>query len=446
MLRETLGPIVRAALLAQAVALCMASSVAAQSTESTGETSRNSTETPKNKSAREQELEAIRAEKKLADEAEGRLKLEIAMIGEDRRKLNQALIDAAGRVRAIETQVPEIERRLETIDFNQKAIQESLHSRRALIAEILAALQRVGRRHPPALLSKPEDALQMVRTAMLLGAVLPNMHLEVDLLAFDLSDLIRLRWENATERETLAKNATALAEDRRRMTLLLEERQKQQNLAEKALENERQRAGQLGRQADNLLDLIAKLEKDSGVSARAAEAARGSAKVPQDGRAVQAALKDSGRLTPALAFSAAKGLLPLPVNGVRLRNFGVSDGLGGAERGLSIATRSGAQVTAPCDGWVVYAGPFRSYGQLLILNAGGGYHVLLAGMEKITAEIGQFVLTGEPVALMGGGPQAASVATVGSTQPIMYVEFRKDGVPIDPNPWWALKENEKVRG
>ena len=93
---------------------------------------------------------------------------------------------------------------------------------------------------------------------------------------------------------------------------------------------------------------------------------------------------------------------------MRIRDFGAADGLGGTEKGLSIATRAGAQVTAPCDGWVVYAGPFRNYGQLLILNAGGGYHVLLAGMERISVDLGQFVLTGEPVAVMGGGAQSAA--------------------------------------
>jgi septal ring factor EnvC (AmiA/AmiB activator) len=95
---------------------------------------------------------------------------------------------------------------------------------------------------------------------------------------------------------------------------------------------------------------------------------------------------------------------------------------------------------------VVYAGPFRSYGQLLILNAGGGYHVLLAGMERISVDLGQFVLTGEPVAVMSGGSQASPTGVAGPKQPVLYVEFRKDGAPIDPSPWWATNEGEKVRG
>src|SRR5499425_326242 len=149
---------------------------------------------------------------------------------------------------------------------------------------------------------------------------------------------------------------------------------------------------------------------------------------------------EAGRLSPAIAFATAKGMLPLPVNGVKVRQFGAADRLGSTEKGLSIATRTGAQVTAPCDGWVVYAGPFRSYGQLLILNVGGGYHVLLAGMERISVDLGQFVLTGEPVAVEGSGSHNAAIPAAGSKPTVVYGEVRKDGVPVDPGPWWAAGE------
>jgi len=165
-----------------------------------------------------------------------------------------------------------------------------------------------------------------------------------------------------------------------------------------------------------------------------------------DRRPDLAALKDVGKLGPAVAFATAKKQLPLPVNGLKIKEYGAPDGVGGTEKGLSLAARPGAQVTAPCDGWVVYAGPFRNYGKLLILNAGGGYHVLLAGMERISVDVGQFVVTGEPVAEMGSRAQAASAVAAESRQPVLYVEFRKDGVPVDPGPWWAANEVEKVRG
>jgi septal ring factor EnvC (AmiA/AmiB activator) len=397
------------------------------------------------KAKRERDLEALRAEQRRAAELEARLKAEVESIGQDRSKLNEALIDAAGRLRTLETQIATREGRIQTLDDNERAIRESLADRRAVIAEVLAALQRIGRRPPPALMVRPEDALQSVRTAMMLGGVLPEMRVEAEALIADLTELVRVRKEIAVEIDQSRRDLTALAQDRLRMTLLVEERQKKQAETERALLTERERAADLARQAESLQELIAKLEQDIAGAARRAEAARAAQAKAPAGAPRLAALKDPGRLAPAIAFASAKGVLPLPVNGVKVRDFGAPDRLGGTEKGLSITTRAGAQVTAPCDGWVVYAGPFRSYGQLLILNAGGGYHVLLAGMERISVDLGQFVLTGEPVAVMGGGAQTAALVAVGSSQPVLYVEFRKDGIPVDPGPWWATN-GEKVRG
>ena len=227
----------------------------------------------------------------------------------------------------------------------------------------------------------------------------------------------------------------------------MQERQKQQADTEKNMEAERQRAIALSKQTETLQDLIAKMEQDVKAAAKAAAAAElKGTPTALNGKPDLGALKNPGRLSPAIAFASAKGLLPLPVNGSRIRGFGSSDGVGGQEKGISIATRPGAQVTTPCDGWVVYSGPFRSYGQLLILNAGGGYHVLIAGMERISVTIGQFVLTGEPVATMGTTSQVASILAAPSSQPVLYIEFRKDGTPIDSGPWWTASEGQKVRG
>ena len=397
---------------------------------------------------RDQELEALRNQQRRAAEIEAKLRQEIAAIGEDRRKLNQALIDTATRLRAAETRIGQAEARLKPLDENERAIRESLHARRAAIAEILAILQRMGRNPPPAVLVGPEDALTALRTAMMLGAVVPDMRAQAQTLAADLSDLIRIRKEIGEERDRLQRDIAALGEERQRITLLSEERQRKQSDTERTLDSERQNALALSRQADNLKDLIVKMEQglDSATRASRAAARAAAEEKAKAGRIDLAALKDPGRLAPAIAFASARGHLPLPVNGVRIREFGSPDNVGGTERGLTIATRTGAQVTSPCDGWVVYAGPFRNYGQVLILNAGGGYHVVLAGMERISVDVGQFVLTGEPVAIMGSGPQPAATLATGSHQPVLYVEFRKDGTPVDPGPWWAASESEKVRG
>jgi septal ring factor EnvC (AmiA/AmiB activator) len=399
------------------------------------------------KGARQEELDKVLAEQKRAADVAAKLKAEIEAIGEDRRKLNALLIGSAASMRSIEDRMAASEKRLNALTGNEDTIRRSLDSRRAVIAEVLAALQRLGRRPPPALLVAPEDALKAVRAAILLGAVLPDMKIEVDTLVADLAELVRVRSEIASERDVLGRDLAALSQERTRMTVLVQERQRKQTDTEKALEAEKARAIQLARQADNLKDLIARLEQEVAAAARAAAAAQKAADPKaSDPKASLAALNDPGRLSPAIAFASTKGTLPLPISGIRIREFGTPDRLGGTEKGLSVASRASAQVTAPCDGWVVYAGPFRSYGQLLILNAGGGYHVLLAGMERISVELGQFVLTGEPVAVMGGGPQSAAAIATGSSQPVLYIEFRKDGAPVDPSPWWAATNSEKVRG
>jgi septal ring factor EnvC (AmiA/AmiB activator) len=390
---------------------------------------------------RDRELQAAREAQRKSVETEVALKHEIEQFGADRRKLNQDLIDTAARLRGVEGKIAATEARLKPLDDNELTIRKSLDGRRALIGEVLAALQRIGHRPPPALIASPEDALQSVRTAMVLGAVLPEMRHEVEALASDLGELLSLRKKIAAERDRLNSEMASLGAEQARMSALIAERQKQQAESEKALEAERARTGDLARQVDNLKDLISKLEQGLDPAIREArEAAR------SDNRPALSAFRDPGRLTPAIAFASLRGQVPSPVNGVKLKEFGAPDGRGGLEKGLSIATRAGAQVTAPADGWVVYAGAFRSYGQLLILNVGGGYHVLLAGMDRISVDLGQFVLTGEPVAMMGNGSHIAAILATGSSQPVLYIEFRKDGVPVDPGPWWAAGEGEKVRG
>lgn len=397
---------------------------------------------------RDEELEKLRAEQRRILENEAKLKREIESIGDDRRKFNQQIIETAARVVDVEERAARTQERLDVLDDKEQALRTSLQERRGLIAEVLAALQRIGRQTPPALMIRAEDALQSVRSAMMLGAVLPEMRHQAEVLATDLAELVRLRTQIADERSRLARDLLVLVDERQRLSLFIDERQKRLAEAERTLGEERQHAAALAVQAENLNQLIVKLEQGLDSAARSARAAArsGDDKKGASARPDFAALKDPGRLSPAISFASAKGMLPLPVNGAKIREFGAPDGLGGTEKGVSIAARPEGQITAPCDGWVVYAGPFRNYGQLLILNAGGGYHVLLAGMERISVDLGQFVVTGEPVAVMGSGAHLTADKAGGTSQPVLYVEFRKDGIPVDPGPWWAANEGQKVRG
>nr|WP_291699122.1 peptidoglycan DD-metalloendopeptidase family protein [Bradyrhizobium sp.] len=392
---------------------------------------------------RTQQLEDARAAQKSAAEQQAKLQADIASIGQDRSKLNQQLIDVAARVRSIEASMGDTEARLRVLDQREAQMRASLDSRRSDIVEVLAALQRAGRRTPPALLVRPEDALQSLRTAMLLGSLVPELRARAEKISGELGDLLTVRKTISTQRDKLAADRDKLKDDQTRLSALVGERQRQQFTAEKDLEQEGARAIAMSKQADSLQGLISKMEQDLKSAAKAAAIASLQG-VPASGG--KADTKNATRTSPAIAFASAKGIFALPVNGTKIRDFGASDGVGGTQKGISLATRPGAQVTTPCDGWVVYAGPFRSYGQLLILNAGGGYHVLIAGMERISVNIGQFVLSGEPVATMGSTAQVASILSTNASQPVLYVEFRKDNTPIDSGPWWAASEGEKVRG
>ena len=126
----------------------------------------------------------------------------------------------------------------------------------------------------------------------------------------------------------------------------------------------------------------------------------------------------------------------MPARGRVVRRYGQSGGTEGTAKGISIKARNGAQVVAPYDGQVVYAGPFRRYGQILIIEHGGRYHTLLAGLDRIDAVVGQWLLAGEPVGTLGS-PQNGN--------PELYFELRRAGEPINPLPWLATT-GDKVRG
>jgi septal ring factor EnvC (AmiA/AmiB activator) len=397
------------------------------------------------KQAREAELEAIRRTIAVSERRQATLREEIEGLEQDQASLSADLIATGRRLRGTEDDVDRIEMRLDKLHLEEESLRQSLYQRRDVIAEVLMALQRIGRTPPPAILSRPQDALGAIRGSILAGAVLPDLRVEAESLAADLGALTSVRARIEAERETLRTRYASLADEQTRINLLVDAKKAQGNQTESALISERDKAEKLAEQAESVQSLIQTLEREVAASAQAAaeaqEAARNTARADRD--EAERKLADTSRIAPAVHFADAKGLLPFPVSGRKLLSFGEDDGFGGETQGLSLATRPGTSVLAPADGWVVYAGPFRSYGQVLILNAGDGYHIVLAGMERIDAALGQFVLGGEPVAIMG----ATRLASIGdidhtSAQPILYVEFRKDGNSIDSAPWWAPTDAE----
>lgn len=401
-------------------------------------------------------LEEVERSLKNAETKAGRLDAEAESIAEEREQLRQKLIDSAARIQDREQQMSASEQRLVSLGDEESSLQEQLARRRNTMADMLAALQKLEREPPPVLAVRPGDAVAAIRSAMLLATVVPQIRAEADALSRELRKLATLREEIVEERRQLAINRVQMEREHEVIERLLEVKNQ---LADRTLQERdaaRRRAEALAAEASSLRELLASLETERR-EIEAEEAERQEALAVTEGEPAEAdaptaeerrlAMARPDRLEPAVAFASAQGMLSWPARGTVVRRFGADDGYGGAAKGISIATRPSAQVTAPADGWVVYAGAFRGYGQLLIIDAGDGYHVLLAGMSRIDVSLGQFVLAGEPVGRMGqNATQHASIgAAPAQDQPVLYVEFRKEGSSIDPHPWWAAA-NVKARG
>jgi len=398
------------------------------------------------------EYEQVSKEITLSSERLAKLAADIAAVKKDHASITAALIQSAMTEQKLGQDIEDIGAKLEGLKDRQQKIRASLMARRDVLAEVLGALQRMGLNPPPAILVKPEDALSSVRSAILLGAVVPELRQQTDSLLADLKEQTRVTASIEAERARLTEAVGEQVAEKKRLGMLLEAKQKLEADTQAQMAAEQQRSEQLAAKASSLKDLIASLEAQADKARKAADAAKAAAAgqpgdVPNsdgnDGGDKTASLAslpvpEGNRLTATAPFSALQGQIALPVTGRIKRRFGADDGNGAVMLGDMLATQSGAIVTAPADGNVLYAGPFRSYGQLLILNAGDGYHVVLAGMSRISVVTGQSVLAGEPVGAMGEARVAStSVSKNGNATPELYVEFRKDGKPVDPTPWWA---------
>lgn len=400
------------------------------------------------------ELQALSQSIRLSEEKTSELTRSIAALEKTSASLRQALIESAARRKELERKISASEQTLAGYGLREDKIRQSFRERRAVLAEVLAALQRMGRNPPPALLISPEDALGSVRSAILLGAVVPGIRGETEKLAADLVELADLRKAGQTERDTLLVNMQSRQEEERRMDMLLVENDKlsRRNAAE--LDEERKRSEELAGKASSLEGLIDSLENEITSVREAMEEARAEEErqrqLTEEQRQkikelAESGLPDKNRIAPAILFSELKGKLELPAAGDVLRRFGDPDGTGHAAKGLVVAASPGALVTAPADGLVVFAGQFRSYGQMIILNMGDGYHVVLSGMDHVDTRQGKFVLSGEPLATMGEKRVASATALALETErPTLYIEFRKDGTPVDSGPWWVERDSGKA--
>ena len=413
----------------------------------------------------ERQIESARARTASLNREREALEAEMADV-------SQRLVDLAGNIQSREARIMDSEKKLEKLAAEEMELRDKLKARRAALAELLAGLQRLERNPPPPLAVDPKDAASAVRGSLLFGAIVPNLNGQAARLARELAELDAVRQRILATRTELDTHVASLGPARAELEALLA--RKQELLARTAgeIEAERQRSEDLARKADDIRQLLAtlaeqrrlaeeeRLREEARVAAEAeqarAQAAAEAARLSTEQR--EAALRkaeaerqaheaEERRKLAALQppsdrepvrFARSAGKLALPAQGEQVRRFGDKDGFGGTSEGLFIATRKQAQITTPSDGNVEFAGEFRSYGKLVIINVGDGYHLLLAGLDTISVAAGQRLAAGEPVGSMGEHPARATLIgdRIDDPRPILYVELRKGSNAVNSAKWW----------
>ena len=398
-------------------------------------------------------------ERNVRDAAAERDKLrgESAGVARDIETIRADLIAAAREIQDQEHSLTVMENRIDGLERDGARMSAALVRRDAQMTQVLLALERLALHPTDALSLTPLAPADAVRTAILLRAALPHIKQSEASLQSELAGLYKLRTDIVTQKEAAASAAGALLTKRAQLESLEREKAARQvALVSRSTELDAHVA-KMAREAQDLRDLFAKLAEEKALrdqeAAKTAAAEAAKAKEAEALRAAEAA-KARPAQTASLpaplqapgppadhdvavtrSFAKARGTMPFPVSGALATRYGEAAGStedpGLRAKGITITTRGGAQVVAPFDGIVAFAGPFRGYGQLLIIEHSEGYHTLLAGMGRIDAVVGARVLAGEPVGIMENAPTEKADA------PSLYVELRRDGQPINPLPWLA---------
>lgn len=354
-------------------------------------------------------------EKKIQETADGKRSLtqSIEAIQTEQKQLLKQLIDSSQELADAEDNLLSLEKENETIRQREAALETALSQQKNTLADILAAASNMGRNPPPALLVKTDDAMEAIRTAMLLETILPDMHQRLIEQTHQQKELAQAR-KDKEEGYQRAQLQQKDIEQRRRQIAALHAKRKE------SLDDKRERLSsldaqsvKLAQEAASLRDLLSAVEKQDSTTT-----------LP----------KAAGKVH----FSHMKGRLPKPVAGDIVLAFGQTSAQGQTEKGLTLRTAPGNMVLAPVEGQILFAGPFRTYGNVLIINGGEGYHVLLAGMNQISVGVGQVVLAGEPLGNVGDSNKKETAQ--------LYIEFRKNGQPFDPRPWLAWDKAERTGG
>lgn len=379
--------------------------------------------------ARQQtELEEIERQLKERRDEESRLRDEAKEREKEVAELRRRMIETANALQDAERRLAEIRRQTAELESEESRLKISLTEQQRSLGDVLAALQSIERSRPPALLVSPDDAAKAARTAMLLADVTPQIEAKAALLRSSLDDLEKVRTALDDERRKFEKTNEEIAARRTVLAELLSKKQGERRVAARLAAAAQSETAALAARATSLRDIIGRLERLARVVAPRLKPPPAINRTPGDLAARP--ISRPQPFTPSRAFAGAKGTLRPPVVGNVIGKFGGTKPEGGKQDGLRFSAGDRAIVTAPFEGQVVFARPWSSRGNLIILDVGGGYHILLMGVGAFLVEEGQSVKAGEPVAAMAGSGAE------------LDLEIRKNGEPVNPSLW--LSDNAKA--
>lgn len=386
------------------------------------------------------DLKRIEAKIRQEKGEQTRLNAKAKSIKKDLLSTRKELIATAKVVQNYEETLSKLERQLGDLQEEKKFLLSALAHRDTQMVETLAALENLAWRPTEALLVQPTDPVSTVRSAILMKAAVPRIETAAAFLKEDLERLNRLKIAVASQHARISVVAADIDKEHKRMRNLVERKTLLQKQIELKSSDSAKRVMALSKEASSLRDLLSRLQKEKK---RMAALERGKRAAEALGRKPSPTAKKATPppespptapvFMPSLSIAKAKGRLPYPAKGRVILAYGAKTDTGTHTKGITLRTRKNAQVIAPYDGTVLFSGPFRGYGQLLIIEHGDGYHTLLAGLHLISTQVGQTLLAGEPV-----GKMARTKA------PELYIELRRNGQPINPLPWLvASKDRDK---
>lgn len=373
----------------------------------------------KNEAVRLRELESSL---KKGHAERDRLKQRVEDLTRELDKLRTDTVTVARSAQEYESALSKQEGRLEALGIMESEKTAALIARQKQLSDIAVALQRLSRRPPEALIAEPADPNDTVRTAILLRSLTPKIEASAHELRLDLDSLRTIRAEIGAERLKHSATVGQLSNEHKRLQSMVARKAELQRKTQDQTQATEKRLQTMASEAKDLRDLMARLEAER--HRRAAEAARMQAARPAAG------IEKGGQNTALI--STTKGKLPYPARGRIVTAYGARDASGSPSKGIYIETRAGAQVILPFGGQVAFSGPFRGYGQLLIIEHSEGYHTLLSGMSRIDCRAGQQLVAGEPVGAM---PEKDG-------KPLLYFEMRKGGQPVNPMVWLTTHKDK----